>query len=118
MRGAVRHVVQSVIGGVAVLADVSAKQREIPGVTRPAPIVDFAAIVADTRRRREHEPHVAQLELLDQVVTTSAVEALELAARPAARLLACRDRLLLVLLERAFASEIVFCRGERALHGL
>ena len=84
-------------------ADVGAKQREIAGVARPAPVVDLAAVVADARGRRVDETNVAELEPFDEVKTKAAVEALELAARARAVLFAARDAFFFELFERALA---------------
>ena len=108
------NVVARVLRGFAVLADVGAKQGEVAGVARPTPVVDLTAEVADARRRRVDEAHVAQLELFDQVELDPAVEALELAARAATRCFAGFQRLLLELLEGPLAAEVVLGGSERS----
>src|SRR5262249_26563853 len=62
VRRMVRHVVGRVVRGLAVLANVRAEERNVAGVTRPAPVVDLAAIVAYADGGRPHEAHVADLE--------------------------------------------------------
>ncbi len=70
----VRNVVGREGGGLAVLGDVRAEEREITGVARPLPVVGLAPEVTDAGRRRVHEPHVADLQLGDGEIAQSLEE--------------------------------------------
>ena len=68
MRRRIGHVFFGVVRRLPVRAHVGAVESEVAGMTRPAPVVDVAAILADGVGRRIYDAHVANLQALDQLV--------------------------------------------------
>ena len=112
--GLIGHIVDGECGGFAVLADVGAVEREIAGVTRPHPVVDLAAVVADAAWRRIHQAHVLDLEVAEQPVGVAAGKAVQAAAEAGFRLTA-RDQLLFQRLQRKGACKRIGRRRNRRL---
>mmetsp|Transcript_6959 Transcript_6959/g.29382 ORF Transcript_6959/g.29382 Transcript_6959/m.29382 type:complete len:371 (+) Transcript_6959:2248-3360(+) len=73
-------VVLAVVGRLAVRADVGAVEAVVAGVARPHPVVGIATEAAHHVGRCVHEAHVADLELLDQLVLQAAEEGVDVAA--------------------------------------
>ena len=89
--GLVGHVVFGIFGRGAVGRDIGAVKAEIAGVTRPHPVIDVAAILADRIRRGVDEAHVLYFELLDELVFVAAVIARDPAAIAGFLLALCSD---------------------------
>src|SRR5450830_468698 len=71
----VGNIVLGVVGGLAILAHVGAVKAVVARVAGPHPVVRVAAEFAHAGRRRMHQAHVADFQLLDQVELEAAVVA-------------------------------------------
>ncbi len=114
VRGAVGHVSRRRIGGQAVGPDVGAVHGEVAGVAGPHPVVDVTPVLADGGRRRVHQAHVPDRELVIESILQAAVEGGHLAA-VTGRGLALRDEVLLGVLEGGDTGLPVDV-GRRGLH--
>src|SRR5450432_4242155 len=63
-----------VFGRHAIFADVGTEERDVSALPGPAPIVDFAAEIADARRWRVDNPNISDLEPTSRRDSRTALE--------------------------------------------
>ena len=74
------NVLFSVVGRLAVRADIGAVEAPVAGLARPHPVINVAAELADGFGRRVDEAHVANFQTVDQAEFLGAVEPGDLTA--------------------------------------
>ena len=73
--GAVGYVLFRILSGGTIRGDIGAIEGEVAGVARPHPVIEIAAVLADRVGRGIDQPHILDLEPLDQRVFLAAIEA-------------------------------------------
>src|SRR5687767_10956555 len=78
--GLVGNVLGAEVRGLAIGANISPIETEVPGMAWPHPIVSVATELAYTLRRGIDQAHIADFHLFDELELESAIEAMDSAA--------------------------------------